>query len=450
MDRLSVYLEVVPLPVLFVLLGGAVFAAVVIPGRLRLPIMLMLMPPWLSMGQFLSLGTVQAVAKATGFVMFALLALSAWLHPGPKRRMSPWVWLYPVIAVCMIPFVATTEDRAIALVIQVQWLIMCVASIMVAQTIVSADDLLARMRMMALGLAGVILAVLSEVLINPGAVFARGLGRIEPWGADPNQIGTVMVMGVPLLFFFGLRERRVWWKVGFLALAGVGAMVALGTGSRSTVFPLAILLPVIGARFVFKPLTLLALSAAAAVAFFASKSFVGEVNTDRLGNLESGRFETWQYYMSQHVMARPATGLLGTSGMNSVQAAGREHPHNAYIQLLYRFGIPLTLPMLLLAGVTLRAAYKLWRHRRYFCADPTLMTTIAVVLAAVYVHGIPTTAIYHPTYAWAFFHVMLSAWTVSVVAQGMPISEPEAYDYATDHDAYEGYENYASEPEPTS
>ena len=445
MDRLDQYLEIVPLPVLLLLLAAAVFVALIIPGRLRLPVMLMVMPPWLSIGQFLDLGAVQAVAKATGFVMFALLALSAYLHPGPKRRLSPWVWVYPVVALCMIPFVVTTTDRDIAIVIQIQWLLLCVAAIAVGRTVVTDEDLLARMRMMALGLAGVIIAILSEILIHPSAVFARGLGRIQPWGADPNQIGTVMVMGVPLLFFFGLRERRVYYKLGFLALAGLGTMVGLATGSRSTLFPLVIMLPVIGARYVFKPLTLMALAGAAVVAYFASKSFVGEVNTSRLGNLETARYDTWQYYFNQHILVRPLTGLLGTSGQSWTQAVGREHPHNAYIQLLYRFGFPLTAPMLLLAAVTMRAAYKLWKHRRYFCNDPTLITVIVAMLFTVYVHGMPTTAIYHPNYDWAFFHVLLSVWTISVAAQGLPISASQPAEQAYDGGAYAGYEHYGQD-----
>jgi len=424
MDRLSQYLEIVPLPVL---VGGSVAAFIMImmiPTRWRLDVLLAVLPLWLTLGQFQRLGAISAVAKASGAPLLAMVALSAFLTPGPKRRIGVLPHLFVVHAIVAFPFMLTVIDRNAALVIRLQWLVLVLAAIGTVRTICTEEDLLKRLKALGIGLGLTLIAASADLIMNPSLIFASGLGRMQIWGANQNQVGTALVAAMPILVYFGLRPSlAIWWRLAALGLAGMGGLIASGTASRSVVFPIALLLAAIGWRVLKRPIALVGAGLTIIVVLAVSGSAVQDVDTDRLKTLESERFSQWAAYFEDiRTSGRIVTGLLGKRDVGSEVAPNIDaHPHNAYILLLYQYGLPIALLMLCLLGAAFFATVKTWRLRRYIAHDGELITLCAAIVCVVYFHGMTTITILHPTYAWAFLHVMMVTLFMSIAYTGQTL-----------------------------
>ncbi|MCA9300807.1 MAG: hypothetical protein KDA28_17175, partial [Phycisphaerales bacterium] len=101
MDRLSRYTELVPLPVLVAAPIVALVVFFLIPARWRLPVSLIVLVPWLTVGRLTDFpGGIQVFTKATGFAAYLGVGIAAMLDPGPNRRLPIPIWTYPLFA-CM-------------------------------------------------------------------------------------------------------------------------------------------------------------------------------------------------------------------------------------------------------------------------------------------------------------------------------------------------------------
>lgn len=437
MDKIEIYLDIIPLPLLILGALGAIVVGVAVPSRYRLPLALILMVPWMTTGRLQEMGMPSVVAKATGFVAYLLIIFAALLERGPKRRLSPVVWLYPVVALLAFPYVMTVTDANLALVIKFQWLLLVIAAIAVSRTIVDEASLLRVLYALLIGLAFTLLLPLSELVFDPRAAFKMGIGRFFPYGANANQIATVFGMCAPLAFYAAIRSQHARWKPVLFAIGGVALGLALLTVSRGI---MAVLI-VTGAPLFWamskRPILTAVACAVALGGLYLIVSLGEEATFGRLATLETKRVEIAGMYLGV-IAERPFFGLMGTSGMSFLreQSLGA-HAHNAYLWMLYQGGVTMAFPNYLIVGLTMWNTYVVWTRRKWIGADRLLMIMLIAFMFMLYAHGFVNASVFYPTYAWAFWHVLLSCFFLNL---GMDVRAGEPLLPAHLEDAYDEWD----------
>jgi hypothetical protein len=446
MDRIQIYLDIVPLPVA---MAGAFFVCLLflaIPSQHRIFAALAIMPIWLTLSRLPDFEIVwlPPAAKITSIMGYGFVGIAAMLHPGPRRVLPRFVWLYLGMAIVAILFVLRVDDRTIALILRLQWLTLVFASIMLARTIVTSRDLMRIVNALAFGCFLALALPLSALVLFPGESFLKGGNRFEPYGVNSNQIGMLFALALPLLAYKGLTARTSILKPLLLGAAGITIGMALLTGSRQTL--LAILMVSIPLIFKFSKrpvLTIIAL----VVGAFAISYVIGMADAtaiERLGDIESERLVIWELYFRDVFMHRPLFGLLGVSGEEAFKSSAvGMHPHSAYFNMMYMGGLVYTLPMLWLLWKSLVATKQVWSSRSMLGVDPLIISILAMLLAAMYVQGLFNQVVYWPTYAWSFLHVILACFFISV-AEDLKYGDPSWV--LPDEDA-EAYEDEWGDPE---
>lgn len=410
------YLDIVPLPVLLAIGMIGAIVVLVIPARMRLWVLLTGLPFWLALSRFPELGPVQALSKLTGMFYFAVVAFSALAHPGPKRQIPFILWLYPLLGLLSIFYVLGAEDRAIAIVLRVQWFFMMLAAVMVVRTITSEATLVRVLYCLFLGTTAAGGLAFLAVVKDPGAAFAGGLGRVQPWGANQNHVGPIFILMTPLGLYFGMRAKTPFMKLIAFGSFGVGGLMALLTASRSVVFPIAGVLLVLGWELRRKPLVIIGGGLTAIVVAVAAGGLTADANVDRLGTLETERFERWVEY-SRVIMEHPVFGIMfETDELAASEEDIGGHAHNAYIDALRVYGFSLSIPFFALAAWSCWCAVKVWRRRTSFSNDLVLVTMLTMYMAMIYFHGMVTIVIYYSNYTWAFFHILVSSLFITMAA----------------------------------
>lgn len=416
MDRIQQYLDIVPLPVLLAIaLFGGIFM-IVLPAKMRLWVFLTGLPVWLALSRFIDLGILQAVSKSTGMLYFGILAFSAFTHPGPRRKIPVILWLYPILGLLSTFYVLGASDKEIAIVLRVQWFTLTLAALMVVRTITTQEQLIRVLYSIFIGTTAAGMLAFLAVVRDPGAAFAGGLGRVQPWGANQNQVGPIFILMTPLGLYFGMRSRTTMLKLLAFGAFGVGGLMALLTASRSVVFPTAGVLAVLGWEFRRKPLVIVGAALAVIPVLLFSGNLVADANVDRLGSLESERFSRWAQYLDV-IGDHPWTGIMFEE--NELAASAEEvggHAHNAFLDALRVYGLSLCIPLFFLAGWSCWCAFKVWCRRRQFATDELLFSMLTAFMAMVYVHGMVTIVIYYSNYTWSFFHILISSLFITLAA----------------------------------
>jgi hypothetical protein len=425
MDRILAYFESVPVAVL---VGAPIAVALLFfltPARLRVPVFLGALGILLPLGQFVELGAIQAVARVAVPGMMGLTIAAAILDPSPKRSPHPASWGYILIAFFGFLFIITVEERAFAFVLRIQWVLVTVMAYTVSRLLVDEESLRRLLVGFTLGLCCVLVVPVLALLKNPGEAFRQGVGRFEPWGAASNQIGIYFGMTAPLAMYFGFSSKLLWRRWFFFGCAAVALSMTLITASRSSLIVAAFGSLPIALRMTKRPIVLIT---AGAVVLLAAGWFLGFMNTeklDRLKSLDTARFEQFFIYMNI-ISERPFLGLLETSGASIlVDESVDWHPHNAYLEALYYGGFSYGIPLFLLAGYTMLSAARIWRGRKMLAMDPLFVTFLTAMTFLVYAHGFVNGAIYYPTYAWAFFHFLLSMF-IMTLARDVRLAESSA------------------------
>ncbi len=431
------YLDIVPLPVL---LGFGLLSALfvlMIPSRFRLWVFLAGLPLWLALSRFPELGPIQAFSKVSGMFYFGVIAFAALTHPGPKRQIPFILWLYPLLGLFSVFYVLRAEDAAIAAVLRVQWFFLTLAAIMVVRTITTEAQLTKVLYCLFLGSTAAGTLAFLAVVKDPGAAFAGGLGRVQPWGANQNHVGPIFVLMTPLGLYFGLRSRSQLMRLFAFGAFGLGGIMALLTASRSVVFPVAGLIAVVGWELRRKPLVIIGAAIAVIPILVFAGGFVANANVDRLSSLETERFDRWKEY-SRIIMEHPMFGIMFQTGQ---LAAGDEeiggHAHNAYLDALRVYGFSLCLPLFALALWSSWSAFKVWMRRKEFAQDTLLITMLTAFMAMVYFHGVVTIVIYYSNYTWSFFHIFLSSLFVTMAASQGHELVPDTQTYWDDDYGYD-------------
>ena len=415
MDRIELYLDIVPIPILLAGVAVAILCFLAVPAQYRLVLALCIVPVWLTIGRLPDLGTISQAAKVSSAIVYFLVGLGAFLHPGPRRQLPPLVWLYLIMACVMFLYVFQVQDRTLALILRLQWLMVVFAGIMLIRTVVSFQDLLRIINGLAFGCFLALLLPLSGLVLFPGESFLRGAGRFQPYGVNSNQIGMLFALSIPLLYYKAITTRAVSLKPIILGAVGLTIGMALLTASRQTL--LAILM--VGVPIIFKlsrrpVITIIAL----AVGFGAVTYVVGLAeNTafERFTELETNRFEVWGAYTRDVYSQRPLFGLFGVDAERAFRSSVvGAHPHSAYFNLMYMGGLSLFVPMMILLFSSLTGAFRTWRMRYLIGADPFLINILGMLLIAMYTQGIFNQVVYWPTYTWSMVHVILAVFFISI------------------------------------
>lgn len=459
MDKFEAYLTVIdPLQVAAVGMAG-VLAILFIPKRFLMPIVLMVLPAWQELGRMPDLFPLSALAKATGVISYGVLILAAFFDKSPKRSVSGLVWVYPAMALIGAAYVLNTEDRMLALVVQFQWFLLTLAAIMVVRTITDEASLLRVVKSLMIGVCLALLLPLSAVLLRPGDV---KYGRFFPWGSNPNQIGVLFLIGMPFGLFLALRARNLITRGYFVFSSAVAGVMGVLCASRSIVYPGVMLAGILAVPMMKKASVI---AVAGILGLFAAgwlASVTEKTDFDRLQSLETGRVETAEEYVREVISQRPIFGLMFSEGEMSRQAEEvGHHAHNAYLDQLYRYGLSLTAPFLIMAGISMLGAAIAWFHRRKLVNDTLFMTLLAAMMWVVYAHGFVNGSILYPTYTWAFLHVMLSVFFITLLfdrvsgrpglvpgnaVSGIGAAAPAQQDW--DYSEYADYGAEASAEEP--
>jgi hypothetical protein len=421
MDKLQPFLDAVPLPVLLAapILGALVF--LLVPPRLRLSAALIGLVPYLTIGRLPGLGPAYLLCKATGWAALIAVAVAAMLQPGSVRRPHWIAAVYVAIAAIAPVYVLTTEDNMFAIAVRVQWLLMILAAISVARTIDDGPSLERVMRALQIGYAIALLIPFSDLMLHGRGAFVIGINRFSPYQANANQIGIFIAMGFVLNAYYALRDPNMVLRIVWAGFAAMALGMAMLTKSRSTavacVFP-ALPMLVYAMR---RPVLAIPIAGVMALVAVYVVSQVSELFTlSRLRTVETGRVQQAAEYVTLSIAERPAFGLLGTSGMNSIvdEEIGA-HAHNAYLMTAYMGGFSFLLPLLALAGISMLSAWYVWRQRRLFDVDPLLISMMCFTMIMVYAHGFVNHGIYYPTYTWAFLHILLSILLTTMAAEAL-------------------------------
>lgn len=412
MDRTEVYIQIVmnqPLILLPAILF--IFAFFIIPVDKRLFVTLLILVPWLTIARSPGLGTISVVAKISSGAAYLLIALSALMHPGPKREIPFVVWLFVFVGCMGMFYVLSVSELMTAVILRAQWVCVTLAGVLTARTIVSYSDLKRIVNALTFGCIIALAVPTSSLILFSGESFLRGIGRFQPWGANSNQTGMLFALATPLIAYAVMTYKRSSFRPFFMSVLMLTIGMAILTASRQTMIAIVMVMIPIILVVSKRPVMMLLGLTVAAIALPLVFSFGADANLERFGSLETGRLDIWSAYWKDVFPRRPLFGLLGTSGesyFKSVNEVG-QHPHNAWFYLMYIGGASFALPMVFLTIYSTTSGYKLWKMRKHLPGDPLLYSVLVVLLVAMYIQGIFNQVVYWPTYTWSYLHVVLAS-----------------------------------------
>ena len=446
MERTDIYLELVMAqPLLLTPIVGFILAFFLVPQEKRLFLTIMLVVPWLTVARSAGLGPIAAAAKLSSGGAFLLIAYAAMVHPAPKRNIPGILWLYPVMAFFWIFLIAGVDERMVAIVLRVQWLLVTLAAISLLRTINSYEDFMRIINALTIGCIITLMLPISALVLNPTESFLRGMGRFQPYGANSNQIGMLFALSAPLIGYAMMTWKRISLRPFLMFLIAMIIGMALLTASRMTALAIAMTLTPILLVLTKRPVVTIVGVVVVAGGLSWVMSMAEDTSMARFGSLESQRTELWGYYLRDVFTRRPLFGLLGTSGESFFRSnIVGQHPHSAWFNLMYHGGVFLLIPMWILVGYSAFSGYKIWKLRHHLGGNPLLYSVMCMLLFAMYVQGCFNQVVYWPTYTWSFFHVLLAGLFITMWREirigNIDYALPSVYD-----DYEEGEEEYEEE-----
>jgi hypothetical protein len=408
MEKIELYLGYVGfVPILLGPVAGLI-VFMMVPRPLRMGCALAFMMVWLVMGNLVGLQPFQAIARVTGFAAFLLLALTASMHPGPRRKIPPMAWGYIIIGLFSYLFILTVRDLPLAMVIRTQWLTLVIAALAVARTVVDEKSLMYVFKSLTAGFVLALLLPLSDVMLHPGEIVSNR--RFNPYEANSNHIGVLFALTAPFCLYMATNARTLLFRLAYIAAAAAAAGMGLLTASRSTMIVMVGMAFPVVVSLTRRPI-LTAIAGSAIV--FGAGWFLGQagtVNLERLKSLETGRVDIAQEYMNEVISERPVLGLLQTSGESFIRAEAQaySHTHNAYLEMLYLGGIVYALPKFILVLYTLWCVVQIWLARRRLPYDRLFISFLAACMVMTYAHGMVNHSLDYPTTLLSFTHILLS------------------------------------------
>jgi hypothetical protein len=442
MDRADIYLELIAeQPILLVPFALLIFIFLATPAEKKLFISLVILIPWLTVARSEGLGAIATAAKVTSGFAYLIVAISAAIYPGPKRTIPPIVWMFAIVAFISIFYVMTTDGVARALVMRVQWTCVTIAGIYTARMMVHYSDLKYILNALTWGCIFALMLPISAFLIDPLGSFLKGQGRFEPWGANSNQIGMLFALAAPLFAYALMTLKKQSLRPVLMSALVATIGMSILTASRQTILAtVLVMLPVLWV-LIKRPIVLFLLICVGIGGLGLIISMAENAEFDRLGSLETGRFDIWMSYMTEVFPKRPFFGLLGTSGESfekSLNEVGM-HPHNAWLYWMYLGGLSLAAPMVYLTVYSSYCGIRIWRIREYLPGPPLLYSILVALLLTMYFQGIFNQVVYWPTYTWSFLHIVLAALFICIWHDVKDGNISEALYDDTDESDFEEY-----------
>lgn len=419
MDKVSTYLSAVsPLLIVAALMAGVLFVAVV-PRSRRLHFAIGLLVVCTMVGQMPDLPG-QGLAKISIAGSYLLVSFCALIHPGPRVRMPQVVVWWPATAIFACIFPLYVDNVILALALRFEWILLIVAAILVCRTITDREAAMAVVRAIGIGLLLGCMIAVTSIAVQGHKAFK--LGRLDPYGANSNQIGVVIAAAVPFFLYMGLRARMMALRWGFIFMSAVAAAMVVITASRSSVVVAGLcVMPFIfsGMKRTAMGLSLMAVAAVVLIPFVYNPEVKPEqedvetAGLSRLGSVDTPRYEIFARYLDESISKRPVFGLLGQTETSVLRDDDiGMHPHDAYLETMYLGGIVYLLPMLLIIFISAGSAIYVMRRRQQMGFDPLMLSMFGVMLISMYAHGFVNGSIFYPTSAWAFLHVFLSCFMI--------------------------------------
>lgn len=427
MDKLELYLEIIPLPLLA---GVALFALMIyliIPAETRFFLTFVIMPPWLVLARSIDLGFIATFTKITSGLLFLLMGLAAILRPVAKRRIPGIGWLYLIGSFYLLVCLLGVVEKVDTMVIEIQWIFAVLAGLAAVAALTTLEDVHKMLWALGCGLMIATCIPLSAIIIEPGAAFTAGINRFAPWGSASNLIGLLFVVAGPTLLYMLMSTRSNPIKLILIGMLIANVGMAILTGSRMTVFSLVVSLGLMAIPLVKRPGLMIA---GALIGAILLPIFLGvnEEAAARLGDLSSsGRVDIWLNYLRLS-FSRPL-GLFGTGGLSALQDPTiGAHPHSSWFEMLYLGGWPYLIMMAVPAIYGMRCAFQVWKNRSIYATGnhQFLIHALAAFITSIYFQSLFNQALYHPTYTLSFLGILLTVLFMSLMAE-MPYQR-EAYE----------------------
>jgi hypothetical protein len=308
------------------------------------------------------------------------------------------------------------RDFERALVIRVQWVLLVISALLTARVAATQEGLERILRGLAYGfLAGVVLCAVGLVIDPKGAFL--DVRRFAPFEGNPLQSGLTFAPAVAIFLYLSLRSQssiaRLIWLYSSLVTA---CFVVIGISRSIYGIVIVITLPlllVMLRRVRFAILTAILMSLA--IYFVFSRAI--DLNYDRLFSLQSERWTLVSVY-SRIASKRPIFGLAGTQGLSWEKSDEYQtYAHNAYLSQIYLGGISYLGPLFVLAMWGVISSIRVWLNRARSGFDPLLISVLVCMLAAMYLHGFTDVELYFPAYIWAWLHIFISAFMMSLASE---------------------------------
>lgn len=402
MSKIYNYLSIVdPTMLVLVLIGIAVISNVV-PRDKRWLVPFVFGPMWMLANRCGDFNVIGSYLKVLTSVPILYLIYGVWTHP--HRRNVPIVGgtLLIGIGLLWILCIATTRDAGYGFATRFQWLLMCIAAILLPGVALNGDNLKKMLIALFWGNFAAAFLMLAAVALDPRAMNLNGHTRFSPWGANPNQINMTLTMA----FFSSLymiqnfkSDKRLPVYSG---TAIASAMMLLLTLSRSSiamaVIGAAILAPTMLSRRPLISVLVLCVTILVTANYVSSKG----ISLTRLNSIESGRGEIALQYL-QEIKKRPASGLLGVQNKSFQNAGSRtSHAHNAIVLIAYNGGLLLLVPVAWLVYQAGAACLYLYRNKRRWPELEVEIRWIASVFFALTASSVNNFAIIWSSYFESF------------------------------------------------
>lgn len=393
-----------------------VLLSFLIPKYYRLGASLAFLSAWLNISRFTGLGVIASFSKVTFWLPILLVILAALLHPGKKRSVSQWMYVYLVIPFIGMACVATTKDATLGLVYQLNMLLVSLTAFCVLRTIVDVRSLAYTMLWLGIGLM-IPLGICTYAMVL-GGHFRPGLGRFTPYGTLSNQLVPMLLQVIVIGLFLFHHTRSLLLKIMACVLVGLAGAQLIATGSRQGLATMMIVLVPWALVMIRRPLVAALFVVVASASFLYVFGFLSEATgIGRLSSIDdSSRIEIAQYYLDV-IATRPAVGLLGSRNQSSIIAEGAiSHSHNAYIESFYIGGIAYGGPLLLVVAATAYSIIFVFWHRKRLAFDLSQFLLLSGLMVAIYAQGFASNMAFTSVSSLSFINYLLSGFFLSLRA----------------------------------
>lgn len=429
MQRILRHLDNIPLQYVAVLVVAALITAIVTPKKYRLGLAVFFLGAWTNLNRFSNLPLFASLSKVTFFLPTLLIVILTLVDKNKKNKVPKLSLVYLAMPLVGSFLISTTADRALGFIYMLNMALMALAAICLYRLCPTVERLNYVLVSLLMGLAVPLGFGVIGLIFFPSLSIIPGLGRLAPFGCNPNQFVPVLVLAVGLAAYTFVTTNKSIFKGLSIAIFSVSFALLVATGSRQGLVLILLIIIPFAAGMTRRPIVLALLSMVAiGGALWVFGYSGGGVSADRIKDLSStsGRVENWSNYL-EVIKRQPIFGLYGTSGQSIITASHesiRLSTHNAYLDLLYWGGITLAFPLFLLMFFSVISAATVVRKSRLTGIQPLGIYILATLLLSVYLHALVNQIPYVGVSSWTMMHFFLSCFFIGLARDLKEIRNP--------------------------